>query len=334
MPKALVQGRIAVQFTDLLRKNLDNKWSILVWDPKINTPEDFIPMAREADVIIGGGIPLAHWPETPNLKMFQIPWAGYDFCSPETMPARIPVCNCFEHESTIAEYVIGAMLEWTIGLREMDRRFRSQGWAGRLPGEFIVHKEIRGRTLGIVGYGHIGAEVAVRAAAFGMRIIGTRRTPQTEFAPLEWLGTVDKLHDLLSESDFILIACDLNSETEGLIGSAELAAIGPNAVIINVSRGRVVQEQPLFNALKAKTIGGAVLDVWYNHLSAENPDIWPSNFPFQELDNVILTGHESAASQEQIERRWQFVAANIERAVQNQTLENFVFEGIQGKIRY
>ena len=158
------------------------------------------------------------------------------------------------------------------------------------------------------------------------------RNPQKNFAPLEWLGTVDKLPDLLGESDFILIACDLNNETEGLIGSAELAAMRPNAVIINVSRGRVVQEQPLFNALKAKTIGGAVLDVWYNHLSAENPDVWPSNFPFQELDNVILTAHESAASQEQIERRWQFVAANIERAVKNQPLENCVFEGIQEKL--
>ena len=91
MPTALVQGRIAVQFKHLLRKELDDSWNIHVWDPAINDPEEFVAMAYEADAIIGGKIPTDSWPEIPNLKLFQIPWTGYDFCSPESMPQGVPV---------------------------------------------------------------------------------------------------------------------------------------------------------------------------------------------------------------------------------------------------
>ncbi len=92
MPTALVQGRIAVQYTDLLRQNLEDDWSILVWNPATNTPDEFATLAHEADAIIGGGIPLKRWPETPKLKMFQIPWTGHDFCSPATMPSAHGRC--------------------------------------------------------------------------------------------------------------------------------------------------------------------------------------------------------------------------------------------------
>ena len=123
MPTALIQGRIAVQFKHLLRKELDDSWNIHVWDPAINNPEEFVAMAFEADAIIGGKIPADSWPQIPNLKLFQIPWTGYDFCSPESMPQGVPVCNCYEHERPIAEFVLCAMLESKIGLRKMDQNF-------------------------------------------------------------------------------------------------------------------------------------------------------------------------------------------------------------------
>ncbi len=329
MPTALVQGRIAVQFAHLLRGELDGTWKIDVWDPAKNETAEFAPMAYQADAIIGGRIPTKTWPEIPNLKLFQIPWTGYDFCSPETMPLGVPVCNCFEHESTIAEYILAAMLESKIGLRAIDDRFRNEGWGGRAPGTSLYHNEIRGRTVGIVGYGHIGREVARRAAAFDMRVIGTRRSNQPTPAPLAWLGTPERLHDLLGESDFVVVACDLNDETEGMIGTAELNLMKPDSVIINVSRGRVIAEEPLYKALKNGDIGGAALDVWYNYIGPDQEDVWPSNLPFQDLENVILSAHESASTAEQVERRWQFVAANLRRAVNGEALANIVFEGQQ-----
>lgn len=329
MPTALVQGRIAVQYTHLLEKHLSDDWEILVWDPAKNTPDEFKEMAAKADCIVGGGIPTERWPAIPKLKLFQIPWTGYDFCSPDTMPANIPVCNCFEHESAIAEYVLGGMLEMSLGLRVLDQRFRSGGWNGKSPGENTSHGELRDHTVGIIGYGHIGYEVAKRANAFGMRVIGTRRSQQETPEYLDWLGTPDKMGQLLSESDFVVVACDLNSETEGMIGADQLAQMKDSAIIINVARGRVIDETSLYNALKSKQIGGAVLDVWYNYNSPEKEEVWPSQYPFQDLDNVLLSAHESASSHMMWERRWKFVAENFERAAQGKEPLNFVFTGAQ-----
>jgi len=327
LPTALVQGRIAVQYEHLLRAELNDDWKILVWDPSCNGTDEFIAMALEADAIIGGKIPTPNWPNIPKLKVFQIPWTGYDFCSPQTMPNGIPVCNCYEHETTIAEFVLCAMLETKIGLRQIDQRFRAEGWGGKQPGSSLNHGEIRNRTVGIVGYGHIGKEVAHRAAAFGMRVIAIRRSKHKTIPPLDWLGSTDQLDQLLAESDFVVVACDMNKETIGMIGAPQLARMKPDSVIINVGRGRVIDEEALYQALKDRSIGGAVLDVWYNYIGNDNKDVWPCNYPFQDLDNVILSAHESAASPEQLERRWKFVADNLQRVANGGQPENQVFLG-------
>ncbi len=329
MSTALIQGRIATDHTDRLREVLDSGWKVLEWDPRKHPVDAFEPLAVEADVVIGGKIPLAHWPAVPKLKLFQIPWTGYDFCTPADMPSGVPVCNCFEHESSIAEFVLAAMLEWQIGLRGMDSRFRAKGWNGKGPGEAIFHGEVLGRTVGIVGYGHIGAEVAKRASAFGMRVIGVRRRQQPTPALLDWLGTTDRLDNLLAESDFVVIACDLNDATRGMIDERRFAKMKPTGVLINVSRGAVVNEADLFQALEQKRIGGAVIDVWYNYMKPDEPETWPANFPFEKLDNTILSAHECGWTLEQVARRWSFVAKNLERAIKGGTLENLVFEGTQ-----
>jgi phosphoglycerate dehydrogenase-like enzyme len=329
VPTALVQGRIAVQYTNLLKKYLSNDWDVLEWDPATNDPSEFPAMAAKADCMVGGAIPSVQWPAIPNLKLFQIPWTGYDFCSAQTMPANVPVCNCFEHESAIAEYVLGGMLEMSLGLRKLDHDFRSGGWNGKNPGENTPHGELRNATVGIIGYGHIGFEVAKRAKAFGMRVIGTRRSEQDTPEFLDWLGTADKIGHLLSESDFIVVACDLNAETEGMIAEEQFSQMKSNAVIINVARGRVIKESALYAALKSKRIGGAVLDVWYTYNSPGKPEVWPSNEPFQNLNNVLLSAHESASSHKMWERRWEFVAQNFMRAAAGEVPKNFIFHGAQ-----
>ena len=101
----------------------------------------------------------------------------------------------------------------------------------------------------------------------------------------------------------------------------------PDSFIINVARGRVIEEEPLYNALKNGNIAGAAIDVWYNYIRPDGKDVWPSNLPFQDLENVILSAHESASAPEQVERRWQFVAENIKRAAKGEALENLVFVG-------
>lgn len=322
MSTVLVQGAIAASRADLMRRHAPEGWEVLVWDPKTDAPGDFPALARQADVIVGGAIPTP-WPDCPKLKLFQIPWAGYDFTSPEKIPAGIPVANTFEHETAIAEYVLLGMLEWQIGLRHLDRDFRTTGWGGYGTGLAPTHGEIRGLTLGIVGYGHIGHETAIRARAFGMRVIGIRRSQVPCPPELDWLGRTDRLGELLAEADFVLIACDMNDETKGMIDAARLAQMKPTGVIINVARGKIIDEDALYEALAARRIGGAILDTWYNY----GADTWPCNRPFQELDNVILSAHRSAVTEAMHDRRWRFVAANCARVARGEAPLNVVFTG-------
>lgn len=326
MPTVLVQGAIAARHADLMRRFAPAGWEVLVWDPAADEVDDFLPRAERADVIVGGAIPIP-WPKLPRLKLFQIPWTGYDFTSPERMPAGLPVANTFEHESTIAEYVLLGMLESQIKLREMDATFRAHGWNNLSSGQGPLHREVLGRTLGIVGYGHIGHEVATRARAFGMRVIGIRRSKQPCPSELDWLGQTDSLDEMLGQSDFVLVACDMNEHTIGMIDAGRLAAMKPTSVLINVARGRIVDEDALYDALKNRRIGGAVLDVWYNYNRPGQPDVWPSNQPFHELENVILSGHRSALTAEMHERRWQFVAKNLSRIERGEQPQNIVFIG-------
>ena len=322
MPTILVQGAIAAARVDLMRKHAPDGWTVDLWDPATDPIETFSGKARQADVIVGGGIPVP-WLDVPNLKLFQIPWTGFDFTAPEKIPTGVPVANTFEHETAIAEYILLGMLEWEIGLRHLDASFRAEGWGGYGPGIAPIHGEIRGKTLGIVGYGHIGYETAMRANAFGMRCIGVRRSAQPCPDQLDWLGQTERLGDLLAESDYVLIACDMNDETIGMIGPERLSQMKRSGVIINVARGKIIDEDALFDALSNRRIGGAILDTWYNY----GAETWPCNKPFQDLDNVILSAHRSAVTEEMHDRRWQFVASQCARIGRGEAPLNVVFEG-------
>lgn len=326
MPNVLVQGRIAAPKADLMRRFAPDGWTVTVWDPGKDPVDAFAPLAEAADVIVGGAIPI-EWPATPKLKLFQIPWTGYDFTAPEKMPMGVPVANTFEHETTIAEYVLAGMLEWQIGLRAMDSSFRKHGWGTENVGAAATHGELRGRTLGIIGYGHIGIETAKRANAFGMKCIGIRRRAVSCPDELDWIGQNDRMGELLATSDFVVVACDMNDETIDLIDHKALKQMKPTGVIINVARGRVINEDALYEALSTRQIGGAIIDVWYNYNQAGQDPVWPSNHPFQDLDNTILSPHRSAVTEEMHERRWQFVASNCDRIGRGEAPLNVVFQG-------
>ncbi|MGD1923260.1 MAG: 2-hydroxyacid dehydrogenase [Paracoccaceae bacterium] len=322
MPTVLVQGVIAAPKAPMLAELLGKDWTVSTWHPDHDPVEAFAPLATSADVIVGGGIPV-DWPAVPDLKLYQIPWTGFDFTAPEKMPAGTPVANTFEHETCIAEFVLLSMLEWELGLPQLDRGFRENGWGGYGPGFAPSHGEVKGKTLGVVGYGHSGHETAIRANAFGMRCIGIRRSARPCPPELDWLGQSDRLDDLLAESDYVLVACDMNAETIGLLNAQRLAKMKPTGVIINVARGKIIDEDALYEALEARCIGGAVIDTWYNYGSGT----WPSNRPFQDLDNVILSPHRSAVTEEMHTRRWRFVADQCERIARGETPENVVFHG-------
>lgn len=258
---------------------------------------------------------------SPDFRLLHVPGAGLDGIDLDGLRAGTGVANVFEHEIPIAEYVLARVLEWEIRAGEMAERFSPAAWPEQYRHR-VPHGEVYGKTLGIVGYGRIGRSVAARAAAFGMRVLAL-----DEYAVDDGLATVfppDGLHDLLAAIDYLAVACPLTERTTGLIDRAALAAMPRHAVVINVSRAEVVDEDALYDALASRSIGGAVLDVWYRYPSSAEPDPPPAHRPFWELPNVWCTPHSSAWTRELSQRRYAVVAANINALGADRPLVNLV----------
>ncbi len=262
----------------------------------------------------------------PKLKLLQLPGAGTDAIQLSKLPLATTVCNVFGHDIGIAEYVMAGMLEMTVALRRMDQALRRNQWTGsHLSGP--RHGELFGQTVGIIGYGRIGLEVARRARAFGMRVIACSRTAKTNDEFAEWVGDMSRLGEVFAKSDFLVIAAPLSESTRGLVDAAAFANMKSNAVIINVARGAIIEEAALFQALQAKRIGGAVIDTWYHYPKQGEDFHAPSSLPFSELENIIMTPHASAWTTNLVERRCQGIADNLNRLARGETLNNIVRQG-------
>ncbi len=210
----------------------------------------------------------------------------------------------------IAETVLAYMLAVVKRLPEFLAQQREHRW------EKLPLRELRGLTVGIVGLGDIGSEVARLCRAFGMRVLGLRRRPASSDAADE-VFPPEQLHNLLSQSDFVVVALPLTEETRGIIGREALAAMKPDAWLINIARGALVDEEALVEALREGRIGGACLDVF-----AEEP--LPEDSPLWDMPNVIITPHNSWSSPYIEEREIELFLENLRRYVAGEPLRNVV----------
>jgi phosphoglycerate dehydrogenase-like enzyme len=308
-------GRLA-----LIPEFLETEWTIVVANRHDRT--EFERKLADADAMIsmswGRNMPFA-----PKLKLLQLPGAGTDDIAFETVPAQAAVCNVFEHEIGIAEYVLSAMLQWVIGIPRMDAALRRGEWYGsHLSGP--RHGELYGQTVGIVGYGRIGREVAARARAFGMNILACSRTPRAGDGLVERVESMTKLDELLAKSDFVLLALPLDSSTVGLIGRERIARMKPGVFIINVARGALIDENALYEACRDHRIGGAAIDTWYRYPAQGETRGDPSSLPFRDLDNVIMTPHGSGWTEGLLPRRCRLIAQNLDHLARGEPLVNVV----------
>lgn len=259
--------------------------------------------------------------QAPEFRLLHVPGAGLDGIDLDHLRPGTAVANVFEHEIPIAEYVLARILEWEIRAGEMAARFSPTAWPEQYRHR-VPHGEVHGKTLGLLGYGRIGRAVAARAAAFGMRVLAL-----DEYAVDDDLATVfppSRLHEFLSAVDHLVVACPLTERTTGLIDREALAAMRQHAVLINVSRAEVVDEDALYDALAGHVTGGAVLDVWYRYPSSSEPDPPPAHRPFWELPGVWCTPHSSAWTHELSRRRYAVVATNINNLGAGRPLANLV----------
>jgi phosphoglycerate dehydrogenase-like enzyme len=252
----------------------------------------------------------------PRLRWFQAASAGVDRLEKGGFLERqVVVTNSSGvHPTPIGEYVLMVMLMFAKGAQRFLRAQAERRWTRFLPAE------LKGRTVGIVGMGRIGTEVARLAKAVGCRVLGIRRSAaarRTGEAPADEVLPPSDLPYLLSESDFVVLAVPLTRETHHIIGKNELRAMKPTAVLINISRGAAVDEAALVRALREGWIGGAGLDVFEREPLPEDSELWG-------MENVIVSPHISGGTELYLQRAVPIFCENLRRYLDGRPLLNVV----------
>jgi phosphoglycerate dehydrogenase-like enzyme len=280
--------------------------------------------ARNIDILISN-----HWradyPSAPKLRLVQSVATGVELFDLAALPKGCTISNAFGHETAIAEYVVMVMLALHHRLFQIAGEFRDRGsWATSWVQSGAPHGEVRGSTLGIVGYGRVGREVARRAAPFGCRILAANRSSREAEPEVERIYPLDDLDRMLPECDTVAICTALGPETTNLIDARRLALMKPSAVVINIARGQVIDEDALYAALRENKLGGGAIDVWWQYPNSVDPNLRGSRYAFHELPNVIVTPHNSGWTAGMVRRRWDEIADNINRFYRGDNLINIV----------
>lgn len=319
--KIVLYGDMILPNEYRLRAKADFPFSVVRLPDKASAAEkEAALVGADAVVCVSFDHPSRH---ATNLKLIQLQAAGYDKIDFQFVPDQAAVCNAFGHTSAIAEYALMTMLMWTHQWKPVEESFRAGSWkySGSMSGP--LRDELNGKTVGILGFGQMGKEIAARSHAMGTRVIGCCRNPKPS-EHVEAFYPLAQLDEFLARCDFVIICIAHVPQTEGLINAARLARMKRNAVLINVARGPVVAERDLYEALTSGVIAGAVIDVWWQYPDASDPQRRGSRFPFHELDNVLMTPHSSGWTEQMMDRRWDMIMANLRATWRGEPLRNVV----------
>jgi phosphoglycerate dehydrogenase-like enzyme len=317
----LLYGVLVYELLETLQRKLT--MPSLVTRLKEDAPRDVLAdhMSR-ADVVIA--LQYSNMPAAPKLRLLQVPGAGLDQIKFDEVPSHAAICNAYGHDVAGGEYVLLAMLAWCHEFVAAHESMKAGSWrmSGRTGAP--LHDELYGKTVGILGLGPIGLAAARLAKAFGTTVLGCNRTLRERPAFVDKTYPLDELHEFLGRCDFVAVCIALAPQTGGLLNRAALMSMKKTAVLINVARGAIIDEDALFEALQDKQIAGAVIDAWYRYPTPTDLTISPSKHPFASLPNVLMTPHSSIWTRGMIERRWSDIAANIDALTSGAELKNIV----------
>jgi phosphoglycerate dehydrogenase-like enzyme len=273
-----------------------------------------------AQVAFASTIPKELLPALTGLKWVQAPAAGVaHLLYPEFVASSIILTNSRGVSArTIAEHVMAVTLALARQLHVAARRQADHVWAFNEISENGRSVTLLGRHMGIVGLGSIGREVALIASAFGMHVAGIRRRLDQPLPPgVERVLAPGRLDELLGWSDVVVLSTPLTAATERLIDATSIEAMKPRAMLVNVGRGKLIDDGHLVAALRAGRLGGAALDVFA-------PEPLPSDSPYWDLPNVIVTPHVSSAAEDYWPPVVGLFADNLRRFERGEALVNVV----------
>ena len=291
--------------------------------PKTGKLTELIELSRDADIILGQDTPRDVIRSANQLKLLQVVHAGVSELGLDfgDLKERGIILGNVSGSNTVAvaEMAMALILALAKRIVPVHNTMAQGKW---FPFE-IENSMLEDSTLGIIGLGKIGSEVAARAKPFGMRVIGIKRhkTPSRRPESVDFQGLPEDLDRILRESDFVVITVPATRETRGLIGERELGLMKPTAYLINVSRSYLVQEKPLAKALLEHRIAGFASDVWFSY-----PNSWGWHAPIlsregvHQMENVIVSPDRSVAVEAVRKRMIKAAVANIEAFVNGKPL--------------
>ncbi|WP_410791790.1 2-hydroxyacid dehydrogenase [Kribbella sp. C-35] len=285
----------------------------LIW-----LPDNLLDALKTADVLVGPAFTQEMADAAPGLRLVQVAGAGTD----RVQATGVPVANTYHHEDSIAEYIVWALIALRRELPQADAALRQNRWRSPVYDAALPQPEtLSSAKVGFLGFGHIGRATWRVLQSFGAQAQAVTASGKAD--GLSWAGDTSQLPRLLDESNVLVVSAPLTEATRGIVGAAELSKLGADGVLVNVARGPLVQEQPLYDALRNRTIRGAALDVWYSYPS-NGDHAQPAEAPFGELDNVLLTPHLSGITQQTYRGRIHDIAANLTALAEGNELRNVV----------
>jgi phosphoglycerate dehydrogenase-like enzyme len=319
--KIVFHGQNATNFRHGFEQMIDPAHTIVDASDALSAPGEAEQFAA-ADVIVGIKLD-ATMPAPRNLRLYQAPAAGTDAIDVSRLPSSSALCNCHGHEDAIAEYVFAALLSRHVPLVQADADLRKGQWTYFAGRPNALRTELSGQTIGLLGFGHIAKAIAPRAKAFGMQVHAANRSAIAS-ANVDRAYALSELHGFMADCDVIVVTLPLTPGTQGLVDAAAIDAMRPAAWLVNVGRGPVIDEQALYDALRSKRLGGAVIDTWYQYPTPAQPECAPSELDFAALDNVMMTPHMSGWTSGTVLRRQQTMADNIARLATGRPLQNIL----------
>ncbi len=282
----------------------------------VTRQRDAADHASDAEVILGF-VPERLFHAAPKLRWVHAIASGVDaFLYPEFVNSNVVLTSekglVGEH---LADHGFGLLLMLTRQLAAADR-MGPDSWNHR-PELRIQEIELTGSTMGIIGFGGTGRAMARRAAAFGMNVRALDRDPVPTSPEVEIVESVDELKSLLAGSDVVAVCCPLTVDTAGMLNAETFRHMKPTAFLVNVTRGEVMVEADLIDALKSGAIKGAALDVTPREPLPPESELWS-------LPNVVMTPHTAGASQFRARRNLERFITNLERLNREEPLEGII----------
>ena len=282
---------------------------------EVRSLDDFSARIPEADVVVVSGL----WRNdliapAAKLRFIQSIGAGVDQFDRDALRARgIRLASAQGvNERAVSQHAMALILALMRHIPAGRDNQRRRHWRGMISDLTQREDELGGKTLLIVGLGRIGSRLAALARAFGLRVIATKRDPSKGADAADLVVADAGLREVLPQADIVALTCPLTPQTEKLIDAAALAAMKPSAYLVNVARGRVVDEPALIAALEAKRIAGAALDC-----TVEEP--LPESSPLWDFDNVLITPHTAGETRRYEDNVLDILLENLERLWRGET---------------